>query len=50
MAGMRIISDGRFKKVNIKNKVYLKITREVQFNGVVTDNLFDLVFAYMTIF
>ena len=29
MAGMKIISGGEFKKINMKNKVYIKITKEV---------------------
>ena len=29
MAGIRIISGGGFKKVDIKNRVYTKITRKV---------------------
>ena len=49
MAGMGIINGSGFKKVDMKNRVYMKITREVQFDSVVTDNPFDSVFACMTI-
>ena len=46
---IKIMSGGRFKKIDMKNMVYMKISREILFDSVVADNLFDLVFAYMTI-
>lgn len=49
MAGIGIISGGRLKKIHMKDRIYMKIMRKVQFDGVVIDNLFDLIFAYMTI-
>lgn len=49
MARIGIISGGGFKKIHKKDRVYIKIIRKVQFDGVVADNLFDSVFARITI-
>lgn len=46
---MEIISGSGFKKDDLKDKVYMMIIREIQFNGIVADNPFDLVFTCMTI-
>lgn len=49
IAGIGIISGGIFKKVDIKDRIYVKIIWKVQFDNVVIKNPFNLVFAYMRI-
>lgn len=49
MAKMGIIIVNEFNKSDMKNKMYMTITKEVQFDDVVSDNLFETVFTHMTI-
>ncbi len=45
IAGVRVISGGGFEKVDMKNRAYMEINREVEFDGVVAINPFDLIFG-----
>lgn len=47
---IKIISSYGFEIINIKYKVYMKIFGKVKFNGIIINNFFDLIIAYIAIF